>query len=309
MRRESREISELILEQYVLDELPPGERRRVEDALREDGSVRERLAALERSNREILSAHPPERMVPRLKRRLESSPAHAPLAPSRYSATLDGEGRAPAAPSAAAALGRSPAAVPRRVGWRKAPKAPPLLMFVLPAAAVLAVFLSVYAIRDRVSALAQAQGQETRLKTGNTHLSVFRKTKDGAERLSDGSAVKRTDVLQISYFAAEAKYGTIFSVDGRGTMTFHLPEGYGGKARTSPLLEGSGEIVLPSAYELDDAPGFERFFFAFSRAPFDVQDVARAAGPLSANPRTADRAILRLPAGIESFSLTVRKQR
>ncbi len=302
MRRESRDISELALEQYVLDELPPGERRRVEDALREDGSVRERLSALERSNREILAAYPPEMMAPQLKRRLESERPRARLA-------MDGEGRAPAAPSAAAALGRSPVAVPRDVGRRQAPKAPPLLMFVLPAAAVLAVFLSVYAIRDRVSTLAQAQGQETRLKTGNTHLSVFRKTKEGAERLSAGSVVKRTDVLQISYFAAEAKYGTIFSVDGRGTVTFHLPEGYGGKARTSPLLEGSGEIVLPSAYELDDAPGFERFFFAFSRAPFDVQEVARAAGPLSANPGTADKANLRLPAGIESFSLTVRKQR
>ncbi len=283
MRRESRDISELTLEQYVLDELPPGERRRVEEALREDGSVRERLSALERSNREILSAYPPEMMAPQLKRRLESERPRARLA-------MDGEGR-------------------RSQGRRQAPKAPPFLMFVLPAAAALAVFLSVYAIRDRVSALAQVQGQETRLKTGNTHLSVFRKTRDGAERLSDGSAVKRTDVLQISYFAAEAKYGAIFSVDGRGTVTFHLPEGYGGKARSSPLLEGSGEIVLPSAYELDDAPGFERFFFAFSRGPFDVRDVARAAGSLSANPRTADKAGLALPAGIESFSLTVRKQR
>jgi hypothetical protein len=268
MRREPREISELTLEQYVLDELPPGERRRVEEALRENGSVRERLAELERSNREILSAYPPEKMALSLKRRVESERP-------------------------------------------RAQKAPPFMMFILPAAAALAVFLSVYAVRDRVAGLAQAtvSGQETRLKTGDTHLSLFRKTKSGAERLSDGSTVRRKDVLQISYFAAQARYGTIFSVDGRGTVTFHLPEGYRGKTRVSPQLEGSGEIVLPFAYELDDAPGFERFFFAFSGAAFDVQEVAKAARLLCADPGRADKAALALPSGIESFSLIVRKQK
>jgi hypothetical protein len=271
MRREPREISELTLEQYALGELPPGERGRVEEALRKDGSMRARLAELERSNREILAAYPPERIAPMLKRRLEEKP-------------------------------------PRE---RKAPKRPPMMMFVLPAAAALAVFLSVYPVRDRVAGFARAtaSGQETRLKTGDTHLSLYRKTRDGAERLAEGSEVRRRDVLQISYFAGRARFGTIFSVDGRGALTFHLPEGYRSGPRMSPQLEGSGEIVLPFAYELDDAPGFERFFFVFSGAAFDVKGVAKAAELLCADPRTADRALPALPGGVESFSIIVRKQK
>ena len=61
-------------------------------------------------------------------------------------------------------------------------------------------------------------------------------------------------VLQLSYAAGEAKYGVIFSVDGRGTLTWHVPAGYAGGARAAPPLDPQGPVVLPSAYELDDAP-------------------------------------------------------
>jgi len=96
-------------------------------------------------------------------------------------------------------------------------------------------------------------------------------------------------------------------VDGRGTVTWHLPAGYAGGPLSAPALEGQGDVVLPSAYELDDAPGFERFFLVSSAAPFDLAPVAQAARALAGRP-SAERGELSLPAGLGQSSLLVKKQ-
>jgi hypothetical protein len=188
---------------------------------------------------------------------------------------------------------------PRRV--------PPYVMFVLPAAAVVVLFLSIFT-PVYLSRLAGANGTDVTRVKGDTHLSIFKKTSAGAEELTDGSAVRPKDVLQISYVGGEARYGVIFSVDGRGIVTFHLPENFRGQAVNSPELERQGQTVLPFAYELDDAPGFERFFFVFAKSPFDVREIATSAKALSSKPQTADKAGLRLPKGLTAFSLLLKKQ-
>jgi hypothetical protein len=103
----------------------------------------------------------------------------------------------------------------------------------------------------------------------------------GSERLSDGARAARGDLLQLAYDKApEGSYGVLLSIDGAGRITQHLPED---GARTSAPLTSIREIPLPSAYELDDAPGFERFVLVTAARPFSVGaalDAARAlAGP------------------------------
>jgi hypothetical protein len=172
----------------------------------------------------------------------------------------------------------------------------------LPIAAMVVLLLSVFIIRERLVP------SETRLKGLTPHLTIFRKTTLGAEELRAGSLVRRADVLQIGYIAGEAKYGVIFSVDGRGTLTWHLPGGYGGGARTAPSLDHEGQVVLPSAYELDDAPGFERFFLVYSTAPFEISDVAQAARALAARPSAVEREDLGLSRTLGQYSVLVKKQ-
>jgi hypothetical protein len=187
-------------------------------------------------------------------------------------------------------------------------RAPPYMTYLLPAAAALLLFVSAYTVRDRIfPQLAGASRQEvTRVKAA-THLSIFRKTAAGAEELAGGSGVRRGDVLQIGYTAGDMKYGAIFSIDGRGVVTFHLPENYRGQTLVAPVLDEKGQTVLPFAYELDDAPGFERFFFVFSHSRFDVRDIEKAARTLSSNPQAADNASLRLPSGLNVYSLVLKK--
>jgi hypothetical protein len=168
------------------------------------------------------------------------------------------------------------------------------------AAAMALVIFSVVVGRQSLA------GDGTRLKGLTPHLSVFRKTLAGAEELRAGALARSGDVLQISYAAGEARYGVIFSVDGRGSVTWHLPSG--GVSGTAPELDRQGLVVLASAYELDDAPDFERFFLVYGRSPFPVEDVARMVQALASRPTRVERETLALPHGLGQYSLLVKKQ-
>ena len=118
----------------------------------------------------------------------------------------------------------------------------------------------------------------------------------------------RGDVLQVSYAAGDAKYGVIFSIDGRGTLTWHVPAGYTGGSRAAAPLDTRGKVILPTAYELDDAPRFERFFLVYGAAPFEIADIERIVRALAAQPSTADRTTLSLPSGLGQYSFVLNKQ-
>ncbi len=108
------------------------------------------------------------------------------------------------------------------------------------------------------------------------------------ERLSDGARAARGDLLQLAYAGGrDGRYGVLLSIDGAGRVTQHLPEP-GASAAAS--LRSPHEIHLPSAYELDDAPGFERFVLITSTQPFPVAaalDAARSLAGRGPSARTA----------------------
>jgi hypothetical protein len=124
-------------------------------------------------------------------------------------------------------------------------------------------------------------------------LRIYRKTSSGSEILRAQAPVHRGDTLQIRYVAAGKRFGVIASVDARGQVTFHLPEAPG----TAAALERDGERALPHAYELDDSPGFERFLFVTSEAPFATTEVFQALKSGSA-----------LPASLTTFELPLKKE-
>ena len=145
-----------------------------------------------------------------------------------------------------------------------------------------------------------AQVEDGVREKGPARLRVFRQRADGEpEVLADGDAAATGDVLQLGYAAGGARYGAVLSVDGRGTVTVHLDE----RGRAAALTPG-GTIPLSRAYELDDAPEFERFFLVTSAAPFDVAPVREAAKGLGSRASTA---ALPLPRGLSETSLLIRK--
>jgi hypothetical protein len=142
----------------------------------------------------------------------------------------------------------------------------------------------------------------TRTKGLEPKLLIHRQTQGEPEVLGDSARAARGDVLQLSYVSAGRRYGAVLSVDGRGSVTLHFPESPEG----SPELRG-GTVSLPSAYELDDAPAFERFFFVTSDAPFDVRTVLESARQLAQEPERARNAPLPLPEPLSQTSLTLEK--
>ena len=108
-----------------------------------------------------------------------------------------------------------------------------------------------------------------RLKGSRPSLVVYRKTARGGETLADGAVARPGDVVRLAYSPADRAYGLIVSVDPRGTVTQHLPE----TGDRAVKLARDRMNLLATAYELDDVPGWERFYFVTSDTAFDVAPI------------------------------------
>jgi hypothetical protein len=127
----------------------------------------------------------------------------------------------------------------------------------------------------------------------------------GSERLPDGARAARGDVLQLAYDKApDGLYGVLLSLDGAGRVTQHLPEE---GARAAARLIAVREVPLPSAYELDDAPEFERFILIASPQPFAVGGALEAARALASQGASAQTLPLALGADYRQTSILVHK--
>jgi hypothetical protein len=205
-----------------------------------------------------------------------------------------------------------PQVMVKRIGWRLEKESQALarsaprrwsLPRLAPVAGLAVLLLAAGAVLATVGPWRE-RTEVTRLKGAGPHLVIYRKTDVGAEALAAGSGIRAGDVLQIGYVAAARKYGVIFSIDGRGVLTLHFPA----SPEAASLLEPQGETMLDYAYQLDDAPGFERFFLVTAdRAP-SVAEVLAAARRLAVDPRQARRGGLDLPAGLEQWSVLLAKK-
>lgn len=141
-----------------------------------------------------------------------------------------------------------------------------------------------------------APADDVRVK-GDPRLLLYRMERDSATELADGVIASEGDRIQVKYLAAKARYGVIFSLDGRGSVTLHFPESSG----LEPLLVQGEAQSLSHSYELDDAPQFERFYFVTSSSPIDVASV------LSSAKKGLDGGDLALLPGQQLTSITLNK--
>lgn len=260
-----------LIERLAAGELDAETAASVRRRLAEEGrSVDEEVAALARSSDEILAAHPPGAVAAEVRRRAR---ARQPETAARRLHTLVLGGALAAAGAAALIL------VPRTPPGGRGP-------------------------------VESSPGPETTTPKGpaagpNARLYVYRHGSVGDLRLRDGERAARGDLLQLAYAAPKRTFGVLLSIDGAGRVTQHWPEA--GVAQAGPLRPG-GEVRLPSSYELDDAPSFERFFLVEADQPFDVTSVLRAARALASRPAAARRDPLSLPAGFAQASLALDKR-
>ncbi len=258
MERQDRPVSDWQLERYLLRESPASELEDLDRRMAADPELARRLAALKRSDEDLLGRYPPAWMCRQIERKLER--------------------------------GRSRETRRTWSGYR---------LWAVPAVALVLAVLAVPSLLDQsrrdpvVPAVesgtgyqgpgtpSAAGGEESTLRVkggeGGPRLAIFRKLASGPERLKDGAAARGGDLVQIAYRSGGLAYGAILSVDGRGAVTRHLPAS-GEKA--VPLARRD---TLDFAYELDDAPRWERFFLVAGERRFGLEEVSEklAAGDLT----------------------------
>jgi hypothetical protein len=144
---------------------------------------------------------------------------------------------------------------------------------------------------------------EDRIKGLRPMLTFYRRTATGSETLADGAVAHAGDLIRVGYRAAGRAYGVILSIDGRGHVTVHLPS----RGNHAVPLKREPTVLLDEAYELDDAPLWERFYFVTSDEPFGVRSVVAAAEQAARTPGALPAA-LPLPHAFEQSTFSVQKE-
>ena len=152
--------------------------------------------------------------------------------------------------------------------------------------------------------LVMKPGEGDRVKGGLAPaLSVYRRTAQGSEKLADGAVARAGDLVRVGYVSSGSEFGVILSIDGRGVVTRHLPV----DGERAVALRKDGTVLLDVAYELDDAPAWERFYFVTADRAFElgsILDAARRAA--AAAPRIP--AALPLPRGFVQSTFSLQKE-
>lgn len=245
----SGKMPDWLLERYALGELPPERLAEVHARLLADPAEAERLAALQRSNEEILARYPTKQVVGRLRRSV-------------------------------------------------APKVPRALWLAPVLLAAVALFVAVPTV---VAPPVNPAPEDVRVKGLVPALALFRDARGAAEPIEEGALVGPGEVVQLRVQNGGRPYGVVVSIDGRGGVTVHFPRPGGTVALPS------GEHPLPDAFQLDDAPRFERFFLVTSDAPVAVDSVVAAAQTLAAG-TAADTGALDLEPALAQTSFLLRKE-
>ena len=314
-------LPEWKIERYILGELPEDELRRMDQLRAEDAAfdaeMRAKIDRLQASNQEILAKYPAAEIAAMVRQRAASAKPGAEQTTRGAART----GRSPelhVEPRGASATDRADEQ-PREQKSRPF-FVLPQVVFPAALAAALALFI-LFSGQFAFLGLPNGNGAEAagsggngtgggtsiqglegdtgiRLKGMEPGIQVFRKRGDDIELLQPGTQATEGDVLQLGFFAPEAEYAVLFSVDGRGVVTLHSPI----SARQSAELTEQQRVLIDAAYRLDNAPRFERFYLITSNSELDaagvlgeVRDYIRingqfpnSSGELNSNQQLAD---------------------
>ena len=137
-----------------------------------------------------------------------------------------------------------------------------------------------------------------RMKGMGSYLVAHKVSSSGLERLNAGGAAQAGDRLQLSVVGAVDQYAVVCSVDGNGQVTLHFPV----NGESTKLTESPSN--LPNSYELDDAPGFERFVLITSLSPLQADDILGKVRSMTTEPGAR---VEGLEEGVHQWSLVVKK--
>lgn len=273
-------IPDILVELLALGEIPDEEAAQLRAQLSAEGDPR--LDSFARSDAEILARYPVDAIAPRLRAAaLESTDARVvPIGARRRTRWIVGALAAAAAALLLWALGERDGPSPADDDDDRD----------------LVAVADTRAPADDAGATGPGQVRHK----GVARLLVHRQGQE--EPLSAGATVRPGELLQLSYATGSQAHGVIVSLDGAGVATLHWPP-----LPSDPTALSPGVVRLDHAYELDEAPSFERFFFVTADDPIDPNAVLQAARALGRSDAPTTSA-LTLPEGTSQISLVLRKR-
>lgn len=275
-----RDEIEALLEMHLHGELPPALRKKAERVLATPEG-RRRLEEIRASDRRILEELPPDRMAASIRRK---SSTLAPVAARKGSSGLVRFGWG--AGAALAAMGIALFAVVERPADRPAVAAVDTARGgahgspTATGAAMVAVDRATRTVLGAEPVPAERAGSTAkvalveplddgiRTKGGAPHRLRLhlRRADGGVVSLRDGDTVPKAAVLQVSLANGPLLWAAVVSVDGAGQATLHLPEVGDSAAHLDE------EVAAPHSFQLDESPGFERFFLIASTRRFSLDE-------------------------------------
>ncbi len=256
------------LERYLLGELPPSKMEEIARLSEENPDLKKEIHSLQRANAEIIRQNPPETMLPQILKLYEKNLRQTQLR--------------------------------EKAGSLKRKR----LYFAAPILASALALLFVVLVKDGSGpGSTRIKGEES-LDFTKTQILIYKKSGAEIKLLNDGDQVQAGDLLQLGYIPAGKSHGVIFSIDGKGAVTLHQPKSKSGSSR----LKQGNKSLLAAAYELDDAPDFERFFFVTALTEIEVQSILRQAQGLAASPASVKTANLDLPGSYNQFTILLKKE-
>jgi hypothetical protein len=191
------EIPDWKCERFLLNELDKAEMKEIRRLADTDKRLRDRLQAIERSNREILREYPPGWMAQQIRGK----------------------------------LGGDKTATSEK---RRARRFWSLRGGLVPAGLIAVLVVAVLVVPQLIPVGDQSPSETVRLKGVTTQLGLYRKTESGSERLGDGDRAAEYDLILLQYQIEKQCYGAVLSVDGWGTITMHVPDKGNGAVEMRP---------------------------------------------------------------------------
>lgn len=271
-----RQETDSLLEMHLHGELPADLRKKAERIL-STPEGRRRMEEIRESDERILRELPPDRMAKAIERRMSASPI--PRTTTDRGPTRMGWLGAAGAMAALGVLvlvvaSRRPAEGP--VGSEVAVRGIDSIGADTAgsrsdADRIVDDFLGTRPV-ERAStenvAVAPVADDGIRTKGDVRRLRVHRvdAAKGEASALGERDTASPGSVLQISLLPGPGTWAAVVSVDGSGQATLHLPE------TGDSALRIEDAVQAPHSFQLDDAPGFERFFLVTSPIRFSLDE-------------------------------------
>jgi len=279
------QIPDIYIEQYILNELPDNLRKEMDKLMEEHPSLTDRIEKIKKSDETILAAYPAESVISEIiekKNRVNEI---------KNSSRRDNAGD----------QNRTFLNLYKKVNRLSAKRY--TLSLASAAAAVVIIFFMIPGV-NITDSFKKGYDTDVRIKGLESKLIIYRMKGKEVEELKNSDTAREGDIIQLGYIAADKfKYGTIISIDGRGTVTLHYPD----SAESNSELIMNKKVLLNRSYELDDSPSFEKFIMILSAEPVNTGEILDKAKKLAKNRESSINGYIDEGEDSAEFSAVIKK--